>query len=115
MPASTSASGIWTDAFARPVRISVTRMRSQRAPPGMPGGRGGVGTRGLFKAASSLVPSSALSFPSSIIFNIFMRSSELAISASLPYIHLDTFSLVVIVHIDDERLAGFSGGIQDLN
>ena len=56
-------------------------MRSQRGPPGMPGipgGRGGVGVREELNADKSLVPSSALSFPSSIIFKIFIRSSELA-------------------------------------
>src|SRR6185436_11832650 len=94
---------------------SVTRMRSQRGVPDMPAGRGGAGTRGLLRAESSLVPSSALSFPSSIIFNIFMRSSELAITASLPDIHLDVLPILIIVHIDDERSIRFAGSIQDLN
>jgi hypothetical protein len=59
-------------------------MRSVRGAPGLPAA---VGSRELrrpsAKAASSLAPSSALIFPYSIIFNIFIRSSTLVMSASL--------------------------------
>src|SRR3990172_1744640 len=80
MPASTKSSGICTDAFERPVRVSVTRIRSQRAPPPAPGGRGGGGMprRESLNAASSFEPSSALILPSSIIFRIFILSSLFA-------------------------------------
>jgi hypothetical protein len=59
-------------------------MRSQRAGPPMPGGRGGVGIplRESLNAASSFAPSSALIFPSSIIFNIFILSSTVVMATS---------------------------------
>jgi hypothetical protein len=64
--------------------LSVTRIRSQRAdpvgriPPEVLAPR-----RPSVRAESSLVPSSALILPSSIIFKIFMRSSDVVITASI--------------------------------
>jgi hypothetical protein len=61
-------------------------MRSQRAGPLEPGMRGGVGIprRESLRAASSFEPSSALIFPSSINFKIFILSSTVVMAASYP-------------------------------